>query len=237
MKGWFDVVIIGGGHAGTEAAAAAARMGCDVALVTMKRDTIGEMSCNPAIGGLGKGQLVREIDALDGIMGKAIDAAGIQFRMLNRSRGPAVHGPRSQADRKLYRQAVQALLAEYDNLTIIEAAVGDILHDEAEVTGILTEQGEGIRCRSVVLTTGTFLGGLIHLGEERIPAGRIGENPSIRLADRLRGMNLPIGRLKTGTPARLDGRTINLASLEMQQADAEPVPFSYMTDSITVPQI
>ena len=210
MKGWFDVVIIGGGHAGTEAAAAAARMGCDVALVTMKRDTIGEMSCNPAIGGLGKGQLVREIDALDGIMGKAIDAAGIQFRMLNRSRGPAVHGPRSQADRKLYRQAVQALLAEYDNLTIIEAAVGDILHDEAEVTGILTEQGEEIRCRSVVLTTGTFLGGLIHLGEERIPAGRIGENPSIRLADRLRGMNLPIGRLKTGTPARLDGRTIRL---------------------------
>ena len=156
MKGWFDVVIIGGGHAGTEAAAAAARMGCDVALVTMKRDTIGEMSCNPAIGGLGKGQLVREIDALDGIMGKAIDAAGIQFRMLNRSRGPAVHGPRSQADRKLYRQAVQAFLAEYDNLTIIEAAVGDILHDEAEVTGILTERGEEIRCRSVVLTTGTF---------------------------------------------------------------------------------
>ena len=237
MKGWFDVVIIGGGHAGTEAAAAAARMGCDVALVTMKRDTIGEMSCNPAIGGLGKGQLVREIDALDGIMGKAIDAAGIQFRMLNRSRGPAVHGPRSQADRKLYRQAVQALLADYDNLTIIEAAVGDILHDEAEVTGILTEQGEEIRCRSVVLTTGTFLGGLIHLGEERIPAGRIGENPSIRLADRLHGMNLPIGRLKTGTPARLDGRTIDWASLEMQQADAEPVPFSYMTDSITVPQI
>jgi len=237
MKRWFDVVIIGGGHAGTEAAAAAARMGCNVALVTMKQTTIGEMSCNPAIGGLGKGQLVREIDALDGIMGKAIDLSGIQFRMLNRSRGPAVHGPRSQADRQIYRQAVQSLLAEYDNLSIIEAAIGDILIENAQIVGVVTEQGEEIRCQSVVLTTGTFLGGLIHLGGERIPAGRIGENPSNQLAKRLRGLALPVGRLKTGTPARLDGRTINWASLEMQKADAEPIPFSYMTDKITIPQI
>jgi len=237
MKRWFDVVIIGGGHAGTEAAAAAARMGCDVALVTMKQTTIGEMSCNPAIGGLGKGQLVREIDALDGIMGKAIDLSGIQFRMLNRSRGPAVHGPRSQADRQIYRQAVQSLLAEYDNLSIIEAAIGDILIENAQIVGVVTEQGEEIRCQSVVLTTGTFLGGLIHLGGERIPAGRIGENPSNQLAKRLRWLALPVGRLKTGTPARLDGRTINWASLEMQKADAEPIPFSYMTDKITIPQI
>ena len=237
MKRWFDVIIIGGGHAGTEAAAAAARMGADVALVTMKSATIGEMSCNPAIGGLGKGQLVREIDALDGIMGKAIDMSGIQFRMLNRSRGPAVHGPRSQADRKRYRQAVQSLLANYHNLTIIEAAVGDILIEDEGIKGIITEQGEEIGCRSVVLTTGTFLGGLIHLGQERIPAGRIGESPSNQLAERLRSLNLPVGRLKTGTPARLDGRTINWSSLEMQKADADPIPFSYMTDRITIPQI
>ena len=233
----FDVIVIGGGHAGTEAAAAAARMGASTALVTMRKDTIGEMSCNPAIGGLGKGQLVREIDALDGIMAKAIDQAGIQFRMLNRSRGPAVHGPRSQADRKLYRHAIQNLLKDTANLEIIEAAVGDITHENGEVTAIITESGEEIRARAIVLTTGTFLSGLIHLGSERVPAGRIGEVPSLKLAETLKRLELPLGRLKTGTPARLNGKTIAWDILEKQQADAEPVPFSALTDKITVPQI
>ncbi len=233
----FDVVVIGGGHAGTEAAAAAARMGVKTALVTMKVEKIGEMSCNPAIGGLGKGQLVCEIDALDGLMGRAIDKAGIQFRMLNRSRGPAVHGPRAQADRKLYRQAIQTLLAEQENLTIFEGAVADIETNQGRVSGILTENGEMIKSDAVVLTTGTFLGGLIHLGSERTPAGRAGEAPSLALAKRLREMKLPVGRLKTGTPARLDGRTIDWSRLIMQPADREPVPFSKLTDQIDVPQI
>ncbi len=233
----FDVVVIGGGHAGTEAAAAAARMGVKTALVTMKADKIGEMSCNPAIGGLGKGQLVCEIDALDGLMGRAIDKAGIQFRMLNRSRGPAVHGPRAQADRKLYRQAIQAFLAHQKNLTILEGAVADIEINQGRVSGILTENGEMIKSDAVVLTTGTFLGGLIHLGSERTPAGRVGEAPSLALAKRLREMKLPVGRLKTGTPARLDGRTIDWSRLTMQPADRDPVPFSTLTDQIDVPQI
>ena len=233
----FDVVVIGGGHAGTEAAAAAARMGVKTALVTMKADKIGEMSCNPAIGGLGKGQLVCEIDALDGLMGRAIDKAGIQFRMLNRSRGPAVHGPRAQADRKLYRQAIQAFLAEQENLTILEGVVADIEINQGRVSGILTENGEMIKSDAVVLTTGTFLGGLIHLGSERTPAGRVGEAPSLALAKRLREMKLPVGRLKTGTPARLDGRTIDWSRLTMQPADRVPVPFSTLTDQIDVPQI
>ena len=233
----FDVVVIGGGHAGTEAAAAAARMGVKTALVTMKADKIGEMSCNPAIGGLGKGQLVCEIDALDGLMGRAIDKAGIQFRMLNRSRGPAVHGPRAQADRKLYRQAIQAFLAEQENLTILEGVVADIETNQGRVSGILTENGDMIKSDSVVLTTGTFLGGLIHLGSERTPAGRVGEAPSLALAKRLREMKLPVGRLKTGTPARLDGRTIDWSRLTMQPADRDPVPFSTLTDQIHVPQI
>ena len=233
----FDVVVIGGGHAGTEAAAAAARMGAKTALVTMKTDKIGEMSCNPAIGGLGKGQLVREIDALDGLMGKAIDLSGIQFRMLNRSRGPAVHGPRAQADRNLYRRAIQKLLAEQQNLTILEGAVADIRTSNGRVSGIIKETGETVATGAVVLTTGTFLGGLIHLGSERTPAGRVGEAPSMALAKRLREMKLPVGRLKTGTPARLDGRTIDWSRLTMQPADIEPVPFSSLTDQIKVPQI
>jgi tRNA uridine 5-carboxymethylaminomethyl modification enzyme len=237
----FDVIVVGGGHAGCEAAAAAARMGASVALITMRADRIGEMSCNPAIGGLGKGHLVREIDALDGIMGRAIDRAGIQFRMLNKSRGPAVHGPRAQADRKLYRMAIQELLAETPNIQIIEAAVGDILvtasGNDRKATGIITEDGRQFYCGAVVLTAGTFLGGLIHLGSERTPAGRVGEAPSNQLAARLAALDLPLGRLKTGTPARLDGTSIDWASLDMQPADDPPIPFSTLTETITVPQI
>ncbi|MGB1960285.1 MAG: FAD-dependent oxidoreductase, partial [Candidatus Puniceispirillaceae bacterium] len=233
----FDVIVIGGGHAGTEAASAAARMGAKTALVTIAADKIGEMSCNPAIGGLGKGQLVREIDALDGIMGQAIDRAGIQFRMLNKSRGPAVQGPRAQADRALYRRAVQTLLAEQENLEIIEGAVGDLAVENGRITGIITEDGREYHAAAVVLTTGTFLGGLIHLGTERTPAGRIGERPSVKLAERLRGMGLPVGRLKTGTPARLDGDTIDWGRLTLQPADDILVPFSSLTDKIDVPQI
>lgn len=233
----FDVIVVGGGHAGSEAAAAAARMGAHTALVTMQAAQIGEMSCNPAIGGLGKGHLVREIDALDGIMGRAIDRAGIQFRMLNKSRGPAVHGPRSQADRALYKDAIQTMLRAETNLTIIEAAVGDLIVEDGICTGIVTEDGQSITAGAVVLTTGTFLGGLIHLGDERVAAGRIGEAPSNMLASRLHALSLPLGRLKTGTPARLDGRTIAWDQLEMQPADNPPVPFSMMTDKITVPQI
>ena len=233
----FDVIVIGGGHAGTEAASAAARMGAKTALVTIAADKIGEMSCNPAIGGLGNGQLVREIDALDGIMGQAIDRAGIQFRMLNKSRGPAVQGPRAQADRSLYRRAVQTFLSEQENLEIIEGAVGDLAVENGRITGIITEDGREYHAPAVVLTTGTFLGGLIHLGTERAPAGRIGERPSVKLAERLRGMGLPVGRLKTGTPARLDGDTIDWGRLTLQPADDILVPFSSLTDKIEVPQI
>ncbi|MFW2341883.1 tRNA uridine-5-carboxymethylaminomethyl(34) synthesis enzyme MnmG [Brevundimonas sp.] len=233
----FDVIVIGGGHAGCEAAAASARAGARTVLLTQRLDTIGEMSCNPAIGGLGKGHLVREIDALDGIMGRLADVSGIQFRMLNRSKGAAVQGPRSQIDRRLYREAMQAELAGTPSLTLMAGTAAKLIVDGARVVGIETEAGETMRATAVVLTTGTFLNGVIHRGDLRIPAGRHGEAPSTGLAADLHAAGLALGRLKTGTPARLDGRTIAWDRLEMQAADAEPVPFSFLTDRITVPQI
>ena len=234
---YWDVIIIGGGHAGCEAATASARLGAKTLLLTHKIETLGEMSCNPAIGGLGKGHLVREIDALDGIMGKVADASGIQFRLLNRSKGPAVRGPRTQSDRALYKKAMQELLLSYDNLTILAEAVEDLDVKEGRVNGVVTQNGQCFRSERVVLTTGTFLKGLIHIGDQRTPAGRIGEAPSIGLSDRLYSLGLNMGRLKTGTPARLRKSTIKWEQLEQQAADEEPVPFSFLTDKITVPQL
>jgi tRNA uridine 5-carboxymethylaminomethyl modification enzyme len=248
MKNSFDVIVVGGGHAGCEAAAASARAGAKTALLTHRRDTVGIMSCNPAIGGLGKGHLVREIDALDGVMGRVVDQAGIQFRMLNASRGPAVRGPRAQADRKRYRQGMQDILGGYPNLTIIEDGAEDLILSTltpalslrervASIRGVRTTGGAEYSCAALVLTTGTFLRGLIHRGEEKIPAGRVGEAPTIGLAETLERLGFPLGRLKTGTPPRLNGRTIDWSVCDEQKGDDPPVPFSFLTDKITVPQV
>lgn len=237
MKSNYDVVVIGGGHAGCEAAAASARMGARTALVTLSQATIGAMSCNPAIGGLGKGHLVREIDALDGLMGRVADAAGIQFRLLNRRKGPAVRGPRTQADRKLYKEAMQQALAGQPALDIIEGEVADLNIRAGAVAGVLLADGRIIGCGAVVLTTGTFLRGLIHIGDRTIVAGRMNEPATSGLSRTLGQLGLQMGRLKTGTPPRLDGTTIDWASLEMQPADADPVPFSLLTATISNPQI
>lgn len=237
----YDVIVIGGGHAGCEAAAASARVGAKTLLLTHKLETIGEMSCNPAIGGLGKGHLVREIDAMDGVMGRVADAAGIQFRLLNRRKGPAVQGPRAQSDRKIYRETMQSILFDYDNLTVIAAGVEDLEVDETgdrpTITAVITDKGERIITARAILTTGTFLRGLIHIGEKKIPAGRMGESPALGLSDTLLKFGFELGRLKTGTPARLDGRTIDWDQCIEQPGDEPPVPFSFMTDKITTPQI
>jgi tRNA uridine 5-carboxymethylaminomethyl modification enzyme len=237
LEARFDVIVVGGGHAGCEAAAAAARMGAQTALVTHRFATIGAMSCNPSIGGLGKGHLVREIDALDGLMGRVADAAGIQFRVLNRRKGPAVRGPRAQADRKLYAAAMQQEIRDTAKLTVIECEVDDLVVGGGQAGGVRLSDGRIVRAGAVVLTTGTFLRGLIHIGERQIPAGRIGEGPSIGLARTLEGVGFALGRLKTGTPPRLDGTTIDWPALEMQPGDEPPEPFSMLTDRIANPQI
>src|SRR5499427_7808635 len=233
----YDVIVIGGGHAGCEAAAAAARMGARTALVTHRFATIGAMSCNPAIGGLGKGHLVREIDALDGLMGRVADLGGIQFRVLNRRKGPAVRGPRAQADRALYARAMQQAIRDTANLTVIEAEADDLVIRGEHIAGLKLADGRELGAAAVVLTTGTFLRGVIHIGEQKTPAGRVGEAPAVGLARTLERLGFALGRLKTGTPPRLDGRTIDWAGLEMQPGDEPPEPFSALTEHIENPQI
>lgn len=233
----FDVIVVGGGHAGAEAAHAAARLGARTALVTLRRDGIGVMSCNPAIGGLGKGHLVREVDALDGVMGRAADRAGIQFRLLNRRKGPAVQGPRAQADRKLYRQAVQTALSAEPGLEIVEGEAADFLQRDGRIAGVVLADGSELSAGAVVLTTGTFLRGVIHIGDRQSPGGRIGDRPSVRLAERIDEFGLPLGRLKTGTPPRLDGRTIDWDRLDRQPGDDEPVLFSFLSSHVEARQI
>jgi tRNA uridine 5-carboxymethylaminomethyl modification enzyme len=233
----YDVIVIGGGHAGAEAAHAAARMGVRVALVTLTKDSIGVMSCNPAIGGLGKGHLVREIDAMDGVMGRVADKAGIQFRLLNRKKGPAVQGPRAQSDRQIYRREMQAELAILKNLTILEGEAVDLMMEDHRVVGVQMRDGCQLAARSVILTTGTFLRGIIHIGDVSRPGGRMGDDPSVRMAERLDSFGLPLGRLKTGTPPRLDGRTIAWDLLEAQPSDPDPVMFSFLSKGVFAPQI
>ena len=233
----YDVAVIGGGHAGCEAAAASARMGINTGLFTHKIETIGEMSCNPAIGGLGKGHLVREVDALDGVMGEVADKSGIQFRLLNRSRGPAVRGPRTQSDRKLYKKYMQEVLLNYENLEVIADPVVKFIFEKDTIRGFICQSGKKVTCNQLILTTGTFLNGLIHIGQKQIPAGRYDEKPSTGLSEQLEKFNIKIGRLKTGTPPRLDGRTINYDSLEMQPADTEPYFFSFLTSKAINKQI
>ena len=237
MKARFDVIVVGGGHAGCEAAAVAARLGANAALVTHRFDTVGAMSCNPAIGGLGKGHLVREIDALDGLMGRAADLGGIQFRVLNRRKGPAVRGPRAQADRRLYAAAIQQAIKDTPNLSAVEGEVDDLTLRGNEITGVRLADGRLLGCGAVVITTGTFLRGLIHIGERQIPAGRVGEAPAVGLSRTFERLGFSLGRLKTGTPPRLDGGTIDWAGVEMQPGDDPPEPFSTLTGAITNPQV
>src|SRR5438874_10836774 len=233
----FDVVVAGGGHAGCEAAAAAARMGAQTALITHKFATIGAMSCNPAIGGLGKGHLVREIDALDGLMGRVADLGGIQFRVLNRRKGPAVRGPRAQADRRLYAAAMQQAISATANLVVIEADADDLIISDERIAGLKLADGRELGAGAVVLTTGTFLRGLIHIGEQTMPAGRVGEAPAVGLSRTLERLGFALGRLKTGTPPRLDGRTIDWRSLEVQPGEEPPEPFSTLTERVKNPQV